>query len=285
MPDAFPHDSVIRRVSAEPALLFGAGRALLLQLAHPAVAAGVDEHSDFRRNPFKRLEGTLEAVYTMVYGPDDLADGVGRRIRWIHEFVVGPSYRANDPENLLWVHATLLDTALHWYERFVRPLSVEELDRYYDEMATVAGRFGCPRDAQPADIGAFRRYFDAQVASLTVTDTGRSLARDIVAPKLPANLHVPLAPALGLQRLITIGTLPAPLRTQFGFEWDDARERRLRRTLRVLRASYRAAPRPLRTAPTQMQSVLLLRRARRHVAEFDARAARAGGRAAAREGA
>ena len=108
----FPPGAVIRRVNEEPAILFGAGRALLLQLAHPHVAAGVDQHSDFQHNPFKRLRGTLEAVYAMVYGPRELAEGVGRRIRWVHDHVTGPGYRANDPENLLWVHATLLDSAL-----------------------------------------------------------------------------------------------------------------------------------------------------------------------------
>ena len=77
--DHFPRGSVIRRVNIEPAIMFGAGRALLLQLAHPAVAQGVDDHSDFKGNPFKRLQGTLEATYAVVFGSDELAHGVGRR--------------------------------------------------------------------------------------------------------------------------------------------------------------------------------------------------------------
>ncbi len=70
--------------------MFGAGRALMLQLAHEAVAQGVEDHSDFKGNPFKRLLGTLEATYAVVYGSEELARGVGRRIQWIHDFVVGP---------------------------------------------------------------------------------------------------------------------------------------------------------------------------------------------------
>jgi hypothetical protein len=156
VPHAFPPTSVIRWVNDEPAIMFGAGRALLLQLAHPHVAAGVDEHSDFQHNPLKRLQGTLEAVYSMVYGPAELADGVGRRVRWIHDFVASPAYRANDPTNLLWVHATLLDSALGCYERLVRRLSGDEVETYYQQMTVVAERFGCPRSAQPADYAAFR---------------------------------------------------------------------------------------------------------------------------------
>ena len=128
---AYPPGSVIRRVNEEPAIMFGAGRALLLQLAHPHVAAGVDEHSEFQKNPFKRLQGTLEAVYAMVYGPAWLADGVGRRVQWIHTFVTGPAYEANDPTNLLWVHATLLDSAVSCYERLVAPLSDDDREIYY----------------------------------------------------------------------------------------------------------------------------------------------------------
>jgi uncharacterized protein (DUF2236 family) len=69
MVSVFPPGALIRRVNEEPVILLGAGRALLLQLAHPAVAAGVDEHSDFQHDPFKRLQGTLQAMYAMVWGP------------------------------------------------------------------------------------------------------------------------------------------------------------------------------------------------------------------------
>lgn len=268
---AFPDDAPIRRVSAEPGLLLGAGRALLLQIAHPSVAAGVAEHSDFKANPFKRLVGTLEATYAMVYGSVELADGVGRRIRWIHDHVVGPTYRANDPANLLWVHATLLDTALGLYERLCGPLAPDDLDRYYEELSTVAERFGCPRSEQPATIAEFRSYFDAQVSALEVTGTGRALAADILRPRLPWRLDIPLAPALALQRFVTIGLLPAPLRDQFGLAWSEAQERRLRRVLGAVAAVYRRVPTPLRTAPVRAYVRALLRLAQRHVAEFDAK--------------
>lgn len=271
MPDAFPRDAIIRWVNDEPAIMFGAGRALLLQLAHPHVAAGVDEHSDFQHHPFKRLWGTLEAVYAMVYGSADLADGVGRRVQWIHEFVRSPAYQANDPENLLWVHATLLDTALDCYQRLVRPLTPAELDTYYEQMTAVAVRFGCPRERQPADFTAFRDYWDEQVATIEVTDVGRRLARDIVEPVLPLQLHRPLAPVIAVQRLVAIGSLPEPIRNRYGFVWDEAHQRRFDRVLAAARAYNRITPRALRVAPVHLHGRYLLARARRHVAQFDAK--------------
>lgn len=281
MPDAFPPDSVIRRVSDEPAIMFGAGRALLLQIAHPHVASGVADHSDFQHNPFKRLQGTLEAVYTMVYGSRELAEGVGRRIQWIHDFVTGPAYQANDPANLLWVHATLLDSALSCYERLVAPLSAPDTEAYYQQMATIAERFGCALAEQPGSYAAFRAYWDEQVRTIEVSDVGRRLAKDILEPKLPLQLHVPLAPALAVQRLVAIGTLPPTLREQFGLAWSGADQRRLDRVHAVARAGFRALPRRARIAPGHLHGRILLRQARRHVTDFEARAAAAAGAQAA----
>lgn len=262
---------MIRTVNQEPAILLGAGRALLLQLAHPHVAAGVDEHSEFQRNPFKRLQGTLEATYTMVFGPRDLAEGVGRRIRWIHDFVTGPAYRANDPANLLWVHATLLDTALGCYEQLVAPLSAADRETYYQEMSVVAERFGCPRREQPATYAEFAAYWEEQITTIEVTDTGRRLAQDIVRPRLPLRLDVPLGPALALQRLLAVGTTPPPLREQFGFEWDERSQRRLERVHGTVRRANRVVPRAVRVAPVHLYGRVHLWQARRHVAAHDGR--------------
>ncbi|HVM08700.1 MAG TPA: oxygenase MpaB family protein [Acidimicrobiales bacterium] len=274
MPESvFPPHAVVRRVNAEPPISTGAGRALLLQLAHPAVAQGVADHSEFKANPFKRLQGTLEAMYVVVFGPRDLAEGVGRRIRWIHEFVVGPSYAANDPANLLWVHATLVDTAMRCHDEMLRPLRPAEAETYYQEMTRVATFFGLARDDQPATLAEFRSYFSDTVRSLHFTDTGRDLARFIVRPELPLDLHVPLAPVVALHRLVTLGLTPAHLRDELGLRWGPREQRRFEAATGSLRRVFRSTPRLVRTLPTLAQGPLLIRQARRHVAAFDARQA------------
>jgi len=127
----FRPDGAAWRIGRELALLLGGGRALLLQVAHPLVAAGVAEHSDFRENPWKRLEGTMNAVWAVVFGTRAQADRAARRVRAMHSRVqghtaAGTPYSALDPELLLWVHATLVDTALLVYGQWVRPLGAEE---------------------------------------------------------------------------------------------------------------------------------------------------------------
>ena len=268
---AFPAGSAIQRVNAEPAVAFGAGRALLLQLAHPAVAQGVQDHSDFKRNPFKRLQGTLEATYGMVFGSAELADGIGRRVRWIHDFVTGPAYAANDPKNLLWVHATLVDTAMRCYEDLVEPLSPAMRDAYYTEMMQVAERFGCPLSAQPPSYEAFRAYFDSTVAAMEVSAVGRDLGQFILDPELPLHLHLPLRPVVRFPRLLTLGGLPASLREQFGFAWGPEDEVRYDRLRRRVRRVFSALPRSVRTSGTRAQGVYLLWLAQRHVDQFDAK--------------
>ena len=271
MVDHFPKGSVIRRVNLEPAILFGAGRALLLQLAHEAVARGVEDHSDFKGNPFKRLQGTLEATYAVVYGSRELAEGVGRRIQWIHDFVTGPSYRANDPANLLWVHATLADTALRCHEELVAPLSDEERETYYQEMQQVAAVFGCPVEAQPATFAEFQRYVDETLASLEITPIGQDLIAFILEPSLPLGLHVPLRPVLALQRFYTLGFLPPTIREQLGVAWGPEQQARYEQVQRVLRRTFSLTPRTLRTAGPRLNGVYLLWLARRHVRQFDAK--------------
>jgi uncharacterized protein (DUF2236 family) len=263
--DFYAPDSLVRRVVAEPAVFFGAGRALLLQVAHPSVAQGVADHSEFQANPFKRLFGTLEATYAVTFGSTDLAARVGRRISGIHDHVTGAAYQANDPALLLWVHATLVDTAIGCYERMVQPLTADELHTVYEEFTRAAEVFGCPRDAQPDTYDDFRDYFDSMVKTLAVTETGRHLAIDIVRPILPvvpALLQPALSPPLALFRLAAVGLTPEPLREQFGFRWTRRDQRRLEQVERAAARVFRVTPRPVRVAPSWLQGRYLLRQAR-----------------------
>jgi uncharacterized protein (DUF2236 family) len=211
----FPPGAVIRRVNAEPVLLLGGGRALLLQLAHPSVAAGVAEHSGFRTDPFARLARTLGAMGTIVYGTEHDARATADALAAVHRRVTGPGYAATDPELLLWVHATLVDTALRVHRRFLGPLSDADAEDYYRQSTRVAELLGVPLDRQPADLAAFRAYVRATVAGLIVTDAARRLAGDVLHPRLP----LVAGPLAELARQITVGLLPPPVRAQYGFTW------------------------------------------------------------------
>ena len=132
-PGLYADDSITRRVNRENVLMLGGGRALLMQLAHPKVAAGVDEHSDFRKRPMYRLRRTIRLTMAIVFGDRETALAAARSVNRVHQHVRGESYSALDTDLLLWVHATMVDTALATYETFVHPLPPDEREAQEEE--------------------------------------------------------------------------------------------------------------------------------------------------------
>jgi uncharacterized protein (DUF2236 family) len=215
---------VIRRVNGEAVLLLGGGRALLMQLAHPLVARGVADHSDFRSNPLLRLQRTLDVVFTIVFGSELEARDAAAALAAVHARVRGPGYRASDPPLMLWVHATLVDTALRVHRRFLGGLQDEDAERYYQDAIQLGELIGVPRAVQPPDLAAFRGYVRRMVGSLTVTDVARDLAREVLHPRVPWPAVPVVEPLALLGRQLTAGLLPPPLRQAYRLSWDPGRE-------------------------------------------------------------
>jgi uncharacterized protein (DUF2236 family) len=226
----FPPGSVIRRVANTPVTPFlGGGAAVLLQVAHPLVAAGVAEHSDYEHDLWRRLARTLRSLYLITFGTKEEAERAGAAVQAVHRhvngttaaalgrFPVGTSYSACDPELLLWVHATLVQTSLSAYQLFERPLSRAERESYYRDMAIVAELFGVPAGVVPPTLQAFRAYFEEQIGSDTITVTG--IARRIAAIIMRAPLPLPLRLFGPAHRLATPAQLPPRLRHEYGFRW------------------------------------------------------------------
>jgi uncharacterized protein (DUF2236 family) len=226
--------SITWKINRESVLLLGGGRALLLQIAHPLVAAGVAAHSDFRTDPLGRLQRTLEAMQTITFGTVEEARRAYLRVDAIHGgvrgrlaaddggFEVGTVYAARDPELLFWVHATLVDTALTVYDRYVYRLSHVEREEYYEESRRTARVFRIPESLIPEDLDAFERYMNRMLADdgpIRVGDAAREIAAAILHPPIP---YVP-SRVFGPLNLVTIGLLPARLRREFALEWTPAR--------------------------------------------------------------
>jgi uncharacterized protein (DUF2236 family) len=210
-------------------LLLGGGRALLLQVAHPLVAAGVAAHSDFRRAPLQRLWRTLDLTLTITFADAAHAIAAVRQIERVHArvhgklkedigpFLRGTPYDANDPELLLWVYATLVDTALLVYERFVAPLPSSLRAQYYEESKVAARLFGIPVDLIPPDLGEFRAYMRRMIRgeTLAVSSASREIAASILRPPVMFALR----PAFRLVNLFTVELLPRTLRRQYRLAW------------------------------------------------------------------
>jgi uncharacterized protein (DUF2236 family) len=257
-PGIFTDRSVIRRVAAEPPIVLGASTALLLQIAHPKVAQGVADHSDFASDPLPRLLGTLDYLGMVTFGTKEEAHKVAWSVMRTHDRITGPGYSAHDPELQCWVNATLFQTAREMHERTVGSLPPEEMARYYEEFCSYAMLLGCPREALPADITAFDDYWAEMVASLDVTDIARRLAVPILYPPVAPRLTWPLAAFL---RLLTVGMLPAPVRAGYALPWTPGRRRALRLVLGAMKVAMRMTPGAVRRWPMRA-SVPLFRRYR-----------------------
>jgi uncharacterized protein (DUF2236 family) len=239
----FPTDTAARRIHNEGVLLLGGGRALLMQVAHPAVARGVSEHSNYATERWKRLLRTLRPMYAIVFGDERQALAAAEGLNSVHQRVNGPGYDALAPDLLLWVLATLIDTSLEMHARFVRPLSTNEAETYYADMCRVGLLLRIPREHLPADLSAFRAYFDATLAGLQIGDDARGIAGELLRQTpLNAGFMTPL-------RLITAGSLPPLLRDQYGFAWGKNREMTLHAIQSASRAVVPRLPMLLRKPP------------------------------------
>jgi uncharacterized protein (DUF2236 family) len=213
----YRRDSVTWRVNRESALLLAGGRALLMQLAHPAVAAGVDEHSDFRHRPLSRLMRTLDLSLKLSFGDRREVLETAQAINRVHHGVNGAGYSALEPALLFWVQATLIDSALVAYETFVEPLRPAERDEYLKEAQNVGRLLGVPPALYPRDIGGFERYLDGMLGGteLRVDARARELAASVLRPPVrgvPAAAWAPFG-------ALTAGLLPRRLREAYGLPW------------------------------------------------------------------
>jgi uncharacterized protein (DUF2236 family) len=250
----FGPQSLFWRVNREAIVFLGAGRALLLQLAHPWVAAAIAEHSRASADPIGRFHRTFSAVYTMVFGSLDQALGAARRLHSRHEAITGTMpadagpfahatpYRANDVAALRWVYATLIDTALLAYEMVLPPLSTRDRDLYYAESLLFAALFGLAPADLPADWAAFTAYNEAMAhsAAMNVTAAARDIARTLLL-RPGKMLHAPQ-----WYDALTASMLPPRLREGFDLPFGAREQARAQRAITRIRRLYPLLPARLR---------------------------------------
>jgi uncharacterized protein (DUF2236 family) len=250
----FGPGSIMWDIDKEATLFLGAGRALLLQLAHPWVAAAITRHSSVMADPIGRFHRTFNLMFTMVFGTTEQALASARRLHRRHghiggrmaqpagPFAAGSHYCANDVPALVWVHATLIDTSLVAYE-LVRPsLSAEERERYWGEARRFAGFFGIPQAVLPATWQGFACYNESMWRSdlLTVSDEARRIAEAVLSGE-GARLRMP-----AWYRALTARLLPARLRGDFGLAYGEAERRKTDRILTLVKRVHPWTPNWLR---------------------------------------
>lgn len=248
--------TIIHRINSERVVVLGWSRAVLLQVAHPLIAAGIMGHSSFRGGALQaaiRLHHTVGALLSLTFGDARARATTVARIRTIHTTVngtlaeaVGPfargtRYSAEDPALLLWVHATLIDSSADIYSRVVEPLSPADLDAICREAAPLLYELGGDPATTPLTWHALQAYLDSVYASgvLTLSDEARQLGHAVLLPRA-AGMVVPFSRT---QALLTTGLLPPHIRDAYRFEWTPAHQRRFERAIARLRAMRQRAPR------------------------------------------
>ncbi len=254
----FGPGSLTWKLNREVVLHAAGPRALLMQLAHPAVARGVSDHSNFRTDPYGRAIRTFVTVYSILFGTRDEAVAAAARVHAIHAKVHGrlktssgrhargDGYSANDPNLLRWVFATLVDSAILTYDLLVHPMTDAEKDGCYQEIAAGATLFGLSRDKLPATWPLFQHWLEATIQSdeIVVSPTARELGHILLSGG-PLALR-PLAPGL---RIVTAGLLHPKLRTQYGLGWGIRTRLAYGAFVRTARATVRHVPGRLRQVP------------------------------------
>ena len=253
----FGPDSMSWRLYREPLVLVGGFRALLLQIAHPAVAEGVAKYSNFQTDALGRGFRTFKAMATIYFGDQQAANIVASHLKKIHGHMPlthAPTLSSTDPTaangNLqLWVWATLIDTTLVVFTPAAKSLRLPEdwQEQFYKESIVAAEILGIPNDLIPSSLTAFQVYFSAILHSdlLGSSPQSANLTQAIVGHRL-------VIPPLG--RFLALGWLPDPLCARIHIPVGAKSRRRFSRLIRIAYTLYRLWPAPLRYSPAYHQA-------------------------------
>ena len=253
----FGPDSVAWQVFREPVILLGGYRAIMLQVAHPAVAQGVEQSSSFRNDIIGRARRTIQAMNSLIFGSKDQALKAARTMHMIHHRVkgivpeniesswAGQPFRANDLILKNWVGLTTIDAVIDYFEKFVRPLSSAELDRLADEIQTLAYLCGLPDAYHYDSIAALREKRNKMLSGdeLTGCDIACGIIRDLFET-IPGSLD---------QR-ITYGMLPEQARKLYQIDWSAQDQQDYERLSSKISFLNRSLPKSIRYIPAWNQA-------------------------------
>jgi uncharacterized protein (DUF2236 family) len=241
--------SVTWRLAADLSAPVAGLRSVLMQALHPLAMAGVDQHSDWRRDPVGRLAATSAYTATVTYGDRASAARAAQRVRVVHEHVrgvdavTGRSYAASDPALLLWVHAALVDSVLAAVRLFGAAPEDAEADRFVGEMAVAAELVGVPREMIPDRVSALQEYIDGVRPQLRCTPAA---AQSMGYMLDPAGMGEEIAELWQDIREAAIAVLPGWARDMYGYPAPPAitpaRRTEIRQTLGVFDTVFQAEP-------------------------------------------
>ncbi|MDP8956015.1 MAG: DUF2236 domain-containing protein [Actinomycetota bacterium] len=220
-PGLFGPTSVAWRIHRDPAFGVGGIAALFHEALHPVAMAAVDQHSDFSHNAWVRLWSTTEWMFTVIFGSTAAAQAAGARVRQLHERITGTdpvtgrSYRADDPDLLLWIHAVSVDYSLRAYEEYAYPLSPQDGDQFVREMKVQARLVALDENAAPSSVAELRTYLASMRPQLRMTDSAYGFFRAFLNARMPASMR----PIWLLHLVGIVALLPPEVRRLYDAPW------------------------------------------------------------------
>ncbi len=217
----FGPDSVAWRLHADATMIVAAMRALLVQALEPRAMAGVAQHSDYKGDPWSRLDRTVRFILATTYGDTPTAEHAVAAVRKVHERVhgvdpvTGRAYAASEPDLLLWVHAAEIHSVVTAYRRYAGRLSDADADRYVVEMARVPELLGLPAAMAPRSMVELREYLHRMEGALQITPAAKDALRTILSPPMPLALR----PLWIVPVTATVAILPRVARRAYGLPW------------------------------------------------------------------
>jgi uncharacterized protein (DUF2236 family) len=218
----FGPGSVAWRVHANPVMLVGGIRALMIQALHPVAMAAVAQHSGFAEDVWGRLRRTAEFITDTTYGDTATATSAAARVRAVHDRITGTdpftgrTYSAHDPDLLLWIHNVEVHSFLYSHRRYVGGISAEDADRYVAEMAVAGELVGIPPGQAPTSMAELRQYLWS--APMVLTQPAVDALAFLRDPPLGDGQH-PLRPVWQLPMAGAIAILPSRVRAIYGLPW------------------------------------------------------------------
>lgn len=253
----------VQKVVREGILLASGAAAILLQVAMPGVAKGVDNHSNFAYRPLRRLRTTLTFVYCMAFGTKEEKKAIITMVNRAHSEVKGPDYAADDQDLQVWVAATLYASGIYMYEEVYGAIDSTKADQIYQEFSVLAVSLRVTPEKWPKNRRAFWRYWDKTVAGLEITPHAQNVARDLLWNK---QLFFPLRMGLPIVRVMTAQMLPDRVRDAYGLKTNSTRRAFYKSIILGAKIVYPVTPRFIRTIPLKIYMTDMRRRLRKGMA-------------------
>jgi uncharacterized protein (DUF2236 family) len=260
----FGPESLVWQVSSEAVTNLSMIRAALMQIAHPKIAQGVADFSQFRRQPLQRFLNTHRTANDLVFGDTQTAINAASRLYTIHARVSSNghvsdprlSYSASEPQLMLWVYATLVDSAILGRRAFLPDLSRQQWEQCYQESKMLAQLFGIDEQALPKTLTDLQDWVQVMLGSeeITVSPTSRLLARSLLSARWYSWLAAPYI------YVLAAGFLPPRLREAYGFKWNPPVKAAFWSYVNLARSTCRILPRSLRIEPAARRAENRLRR-------------------------